>query len=41
MDELSGRQVTQLSGPAFREVVVYTPPARDAVCLEPTPASSR
>ncbi len=35
MDELSGKQVTQLSGPAFREVVVYTPPARDAVCLEP------
>jgi aldose 1-epimerase len=35
MDELSGRQVTQLSGPAFREVVVYTPPGRNAVCLEP------
>ncbi len=35
MDELAGRQVTQLSGPAFREVVVYTPPGRNAVCLEP------
>jgi aldose 1-epimerase len=35
MDELSGQQVTQLSGPAFRELVVYTPPNRNAVCLEP------
>ena len=35
MDEESGLQVMQQWGPAFREIVVYTPPGRNAVCLEP------
>lgn len=35
MDEASGQQVTQQWGPGFREIVVYTPPGRNAVCLEP------
>ncbi len=35
MDEACGFQVTQQAGPAFREIVVYTPPNRNAVCLEP------
>ena len=35
MDEQAGLQVTQRFDSAFREIVVYTPPNRDAVCLEP------
>jgi aldose 1-epimerase len=35
MDESCGFQVTQTAGPAFRDIVVYTPPNRNAVCLEP------
>jgi len=35
MDEQLGLQVMQQWGPAFREIVVYTPPGRNAVCLEP------
>jgi aldose 1-epimerase len=35
MDEAAGLQVTQRFDPAFRELVVYTPSGRDAVCLEP------
>jgi aldose 1-epimerase len=35
MDEACGYQVVQQAGPAFRELVVYTPPNRNAVCLEP------
>lgn len=35
MDEACGYQLIQQAGPAFRELVVYTPPNRNAVCLEP------
>jgi aldose 1-epimerase len=35
MDERSGIQVTQTCPPIFREVVAFTPPNRDCVCLEP------
>jgi aldose 1-epimerase len=35
MDEEAGLQIVQRWGHAFREIVVYTPPNRDAVCLEP------
>lgn len=35
MDEGAGLQVVQACDPAFREVVVYTPPDRAAVCMEP------
>jgi aldose 1-epimerase len=35
MDEACGYQIIQQAGPAFREIVVYTPPNRNAVCLEP------
>lgn len=35
MDEPSGLQVTQRFTRDFRELVVYTPPNRDAICLEP------
>ena len=34
-DEGAGLQVTQWFDAAFREVVVYTPPNRNAVCIEP------
>lgn len=35
MDEGAGLQVSQRCAPVFREIVVYTPPGRPAVCLEP------
>ena len=35
MDEACGFQVVQQAGPGFRDLVVYTPPNRNAVCLEP------
>lgn len=35
IDEAAGLQVTQRCDPAFRELVVFTPPARACVCLEP------
>ena len=35
MDPKAGLQVTQRCDSVFRELVVYTPPNRDAVCLEP------
>jgi len=35
IDEEAGLQVTQRFDPIFREVVVYTPPNRNAVCIEP------
>lgn len=35
VDEESGLQVTLTSPPIFREIVVFTPPHRAAVCLEP------
>lgn len=35
MDEQSGLQVVLTCPPIFREIVVFTPPGRDAVCLEP------
>ena len=35
MDEQSGLEVIQACDPRFREIVVYTPPDRDAVCMEP------
>jgi aldose 1-epimerase len=35
MDEESGFEVVQACDRTFREVVVYTPPNRAAVCLEP------
>lgn len=34
-DPEAGLQVVQIADPAFREVVVFTPPHRKAVCLEP------
>lgn len=34
-DERAGIQVIQTSPPIFREVVVFTPPNRPAICLEP------
>lgn len=35
MDERAGLQVIQTCPPIFREIVVFTPPNRAAVCLEP------
>jgi aldose 1-epimerase len=35
VDEQAGRQVVQRCDPQFRELVVYTPANRSAVCLEP------
>jgi aldose 1-epimerase len=35
IDERAGIQVTQTCPPIFREIVAFTPPNRDAVCLEP------
>lgn len=35
MDEGSGLQVVQTCPPIFREIVVFTPPNRAAVCIEP------
>lgn len=35
MDEQAGLQVTQRFTRDFREAVVFTPPDRDAVCIEP------
>ncbi|QDU82279.1 Aldose 1-epimerase [Polystyrenella longa] len=35
MDEDAGIQVAQRYGSIFREVVMFTPPGRDAICLEP------
>lgn len=35
MDERAGLQVAQRTPVVFRELVVYTPPHRQAVCLEP------
>lgn len=34
-DEAAGLQVSQFFGPEYRELVVYTPPNRHSVCLEP------
>jgi aldose 1-epimerase len=34
-DPASGRTVTQRFDSAFRECVVYTPPHREAICIEP------
>ncbi|MDZ4686229.1 MAG: aldose 1-epimerase [Planctomycetaceae bacterium] len=35
LDEAAGLQVTQICPPIFREIVAFTPPNRNAVCLEP------
>jgi aldose 1-epimerase len=35
MDEAAGLQMLQRCDPLFREIVAYTPPDRDAICLEP------
>ncbi|MCA9041886.1 MAG: aldose 1-epimerase [Planctomycetaceae bacterium] len=35
MDEKAGLQVVQRYGSLFREVVMFTPPGRNAICLEP------
>lgn len=35
MDERAGLQVVQTCPPIFREIVVFTPPNRAAVCIEP------
>ncbi|MEZ6044087.1 MAG: aldose 1-epimerase [Planctomycetaceae bacterium] len=35
MDQDAGIQVAQRYGSLFREVVMYTPPGRPAICLEP------
>lgn len=35
MDERAGIQVVQTCPPIFREVVAFTPPNRQAICLEP------
>jgi aldose 1-epimerase len=34
-DRAAGRALTILTSPAFRELVAFTPPHRQAVCLEP------
>ena len=34
-DEAAGLQLEQITDPVFRELVVYIPPGRAAVCLEP------
>ncbi|GIX04127.1 MAG: aldose 1-epimerase [Planctomycetaceae bacterium] len=34
-DERGGIQIVQACSPIFREIVVFTPPARSAICLEP------
>ena len=34
-DPISGRTVTQTFAAAFRHCVVYTPPHREAICIEP------
>jgi len=35
IDQTAHLRVTVSAGPSFREWVIYTPPDRDAVCLEP------
>ncbi|MBX7167020.1 MAG: aldose 1-epimerase [Pirellulales bacterium] len=35
VDRASGRTMVQTFGPEFRECVVYTPPHREAICIEP------
>ncbi|MDX1966707.1 MAG: aldose 1-epimerase [Planctomycetaceae bacterium] len=35
VDERAGLQVTQTCPPIFREIVAFTPPNRNCVCLEP------
>ncbi|HLQ43324.1 MAG TPA: aldose 1-epimerase [Planctomycetaceae bacterium] len=35
IDEAAGLQVTQRCDPTFREMVVFTPPNRSCVCIEP------
>lgn len=35
IDEKAGLQIAQRCDPRFRELVVYNPPGRNAVCLEP------
>lgn len=35
MDAAAGLEVVQTCDPAFRELVVFTPPTRKAVCMEP------
>jgi aldose 1-epimerase len=34
-DEVSGRKLFQIFKPVFAQCVVYTPPHREAICLEP------
>jgi aldose 1-epimerase len=35
MDPQAGLQVAQVTDDAFREAVVYTPPGRSCICIEP------
>jgi aldose 1-epimerase len=35
LDGKAGLQISQRCDPIFRELVIYTPPKRDAICLEP------
>ncbi|MBD3674865.1 MAG: aldose 1-epimerase [Planctomycetaceae bacterium] len=35
LDEAAGYQVVQSFSPEFTQMVIFTPPGRDAVCLEP------
>jgi aldose 1-epimerase len=35
LDGKAGLQISQRCDPIFRELVIYTPPNRDAICLEP------
>ena len=35
IDEQAGLQILQRCDPVFREIVAYTPPGRNSVCLEP------
>lgn len=35
IDEAAGLQIVQRCAPEFREFVVFTPPQRSCVCLEP------
>lgn len=35
MDEAAGYQIAQSFSPEFTQMIIFTPPGRDAVCLEP------
>ena len=35
MDEAAGLQIAQRNPGSFQELVIYTPPNRNAICFEP------